>query len=234
MKQGRDPFYEEDELLPPYMTPLSLLGNHRSVIFYSSREHWVAIFDQECMGSTDHNIHEGRILTSDEYTSWLEEGEGEQDPDGVDENELESDGDNEEDEEEDEGDGRGSEGAHWDEMSSRPAGRVLRDIIRWYHELVETPGGGEQSAQSGEAWEPELLKPLYRKHGWPGSHFDGDAFLMDLVRTDAARAAKGRFTRNIRVCESRLKDSGPDGPHFVKMKEREEAPETAEELWVAR
>lgn len=39
VKQGRDPFYEEDELLPPHMTPLSLLGNHRSVIFYNSREH---------------------------------------------------------------------------------------------------------------------------------------------------------------------------------------------------
>lgn len=239
VKQGRDPFYEENEneLLPPHMTTLSLLGNHRSVIFYNSREHWIAIIDQECDGSTDHNLHEGRIIPNDEFGSWHEEGEGEQDPDGVDEDELEGDGDGEEgeeDEEEDEDDGSDGEGNHWDEMSGRPAGRVLRDIIRWYYELVETPGGGEQSAQSRQAWEPELLKPLYRKHGWPGSHFDGDAFLVDLDCTYAVRTAESRFTMDIKVLQAHLKDFGPDGQDFAKMKEREAAAETVEDLWIAR
>ena len=81
---------------------------------------------------------------------WDEEGEGEQEQNGVDEDEAECDGSDEEAEDEDEGDGSDGEGAHWDEMSSRPAGRVLRDIVRWYHELIETPGA-ESSPHSPAA-----------------------------------------------------------------------------------
>lgn len=165
---------------------------------------------------------------------WDEEGEGEQEQNGVDEDEAECDGSDEEAEDEDEGDGSDGEGAHWDEMSSRPAGRVLRDIVRWYHELIETPGGGEQSAQSGGGWEPEILKPLYQKHGWPDSRFDGDAFLVDLARADASRTVEGQFTGKLRQLKTRLELDGPGGPRFARMKETEAAAETAEDLWVAR
>lgn len=183
VKRGRDPFYEDDgdDQLPPYMTPLSLLGNHRSVIFYNSRKHWIAIYDQESDGSSDHNIYEGcspyrsdEDTAGDETTSEDGEGQNEDDEDGTDEGEDEDDGD--------------EQGSSWDEMASRPAGRVLRDIVRWYHDLVETPGGGEQSAQAGDGgWDVELVKPLYQKHGWPEPHFDGDAFLADRDRAVAAR-----------------------------------------------
>lgn len=33
VERGRDPFHEDGTLLPPYMTPLSLLGNHQRVNF---------------------------------------------------------------------------------------------------------------------------------------------------------------------------------------------------------
>ena len=54
VERGRDPFHEDGTLLPPYMTPLSLLGNHQSVIFYNARRHWISICDHESGGSTDH------------------------------------------------------------------------------------------------------------------------------------------------------------------------------------
>ena len=34
------------------------------------------------------------------------------------------------------------------------------------------------------------MKPLYRKRGWLGENFDGDAFLMDQARADAAGSVK--------------------------------------------
>ncbi len=40
---------------------------------------------------------------------------------------------------------------YWDEMDARPAANVLRDIVCWYHELVETPGGAVWDA--GTEWE---------------------------------------------------------------------------------
>lgn len=49
---------------------------------------------------------------------------------------------------------------------------------------METPGGGEQS---GPEWDAELVRPLYPKHGWPGPDFDGNAFLADQARADAAQ-----------------------------------------------
>lgn len=229
VKQGRDPFYKEDEdnQLPTYMTPLSLLGNHRSVIFYNSRKHWVAIIDQEYEGTTDHNIDEGRIpideddedAARDQDIGKGEEGGGEED--GV-------------DEDEDKDDDSDDEGRSWDELTSRPAGNVLRDIVRWYHELVETPGGGEQSAQFGGRWYAEILKPLYRKHGWPDSHFDGDGFLVDLARADAAETAESSFTGEGNLLNARLKLDGPDGLNSERMKKAEAVAETAEDLWLAR
>jgi hypothetical protein len=59
---GRDPFYgspsgsfdeEGGEYIRPWVTPLSLLGNHQSVIIYDAREHRIWIIDQESWASTD-------------------------------------------------------------------------------------------------------------------------------------------------------------------------------------
>jgi hypothetical protein len=61
--QGRDPFYASPEgadfdaeggpYIRPWVTPLSQLGNHGSVIFYDARSHKIWIIDQEGWSSTD-------------------------------------------------------------------------------------------------------------------------------------------------------------------------------------
>lgn len=226
--QGRDPLWaggedEPAELLRPWMTPLSVMRNHRQVLVYDARRHAVMIFDQMNCGSCDRNLYEGAVFSSEgvdgrvryfrkredggeeevgveearqlgrggeggdengeQVTQEGEENAGEEEEGGSggkceDEDE---EGDEEEDEEEEE------EENYWDERDARPAGDVLRDVNRWYHELVELPGGGENDALS---WDPEVVKPLYRKHGWPGEDFDGDAFLLDKVRVEAAQQVK--------------------------------------------
>ena len=70
-------------------------------------------------------------------------------------------------------------------MDALLATDVLRDVVRWYHELVVTPGGDVWDA--GTAWREETVRALYRKHGWPGEDFDADAFVEDQARaTDGA------------------------------------------------
>ncbi|KAJ9390866.1 hypothetical protein DTO063F5_1310 [Paecilomyces variotii] len=63
VEQGRDPFYgdpqgddfevEDGPYIRPWVTPLSQLGNHQSVIIYDAREHQIWIIDQEGWSSTD-------------------------------------------------------------------------------------------------------------------------------------------------------------------------------------
>ncbi|GAD92276.1 hypothetical protein NFIA_095430 [Paecilomyces variotii No. 5] len=63
VKRGRDPFlvgpYGDDfeaeggPYIRPWVTPLSQLGNHQSVIIYDAREHRIWIIDQEGWSSTD-------------------------------------------------------------------------------------------------------------------------------------------------------------------------------------
>jgi hypothetical protein len=59
VKQGRDPFYadSEEEAMHPWMTPLSMLGNHGIVIIYNAREHCMGTLDQGSGGSTDLNLY---------------------------------------------------------------------------------------------------------------------------------------------------------------------------------
>ncbi|KAL1870047.1 hypothetical protein Plec18167_007565 [Paecilomyces lecythidis] len=64
VKRGRDPFYaspredadfenENGPYIRPWVTPLSKLGNHQSVIIYDAREHRIWIIDQLGWSSTD-------------------------------------------------------------------------------------------------------------------------------------------------------------------------------------
>ncbi|KAF2492869.1 hypothetical protein BU16DRAFT_564176 [Lophium mytilinum] len=67
VRQSRDPLYsgwesnggkgdwdgEDGEYIRPWVTPLSLLGNHQSVIIYDARKHRIWIIDQESGESTD-------------------------------------------------------------------------------------------------------------------------------------------------------------------------------------
>lgn len=117
-------------------------------------------------------------------------------------------------------------------MNGRPAGNVLRDIVKWYHELIETPGGG---SCSGGEWDSEIVKPLYRKHRWPNADFDGDAFLVDQARATAAASAKSsseELIRQVRALKGWLQDE--DGPDMRQMRDRLAAAETDDEQWLTR
>lgn len=221
--QARNPMYaeEESEKMRLWMTPLSMLGNHQSVIIYDAKDHLVGIYDQESMESSDRNIEEGKIFMvaredgTERYFRVLEDkteeecgveewerqvrgGEGESEGDEEDGEEDEEDNNSsdeqiEGDEENDDEDDQEEEDENqWDEMQARPAPNVLRDIARWYRELVDVPGGGEHS---GWQWQEEITRPLYLKHGWPGDDFDGDAFLVDQARAYVMDCAKDEFAK---------------------------------------
>lgn len=66
---SRDPFYMEDEreTLRPWMTPLSLMGNHSTVLIYDAKRHAIGMFSQENIGdSTDHNYDDEITDDSDD------------------------------------------------------------------------------------------------------------------------------------------------------------------------
>lgn len=143
----------------------------------------------------------------------------------------ETDEDYDEDEDDESSD---REGGDWEEMDSRSAGDVLRDIIRWFHELTEAPGRGDLSCVE---WDPDVVRPVYRKHGWPGSDFDGDAFRVDLARANAYSKAQGHiahFRHEVEGKKAWLIENEPNGSNYIRMKEAEEEANTVEELWVAR
>ncbi|KAH8895947.1 hypothetical protein GQ53DRAFT_792419 [Thozetella sp. PMI_491] len=177
IKRGRDPLYacpegddfnaENGPYMRPWMTPLSMLGNHRSVIIYDALKHRIWILDQENVGSIDPNINQ--FLTDD----------GEVDDD--------EDDDDEEDEDEDLEENLNENSL--DEADNRPAGDVLRDIKTWYRTLEQLPGGGEEAGPEWSHWEDMDLAALYRQHGWP-DNFDGDAFEVDQMRRRCAIEAK--------------------------------------------
>ncbi|KAK4445490.1 hypothetical protein QBC34DRAFT_472410 [Podospora aff. communis PSN243] len=73
----------------------------------------------------------------------------------------------------------------YDAFQGRRAENVLRDMNQWFEELVETPWGYEEVDRF--FWDAELVIPIYRKHGWPGDDFDGDAFEADHRRAYVAR-----------------------------------------------
>ncbi|KAJ5115671.1 hypothetical protein N7456_000019 [Penicillium angulare] len=62
-EQGRDPFYgdpsepnfedEDGPYIKPWVTPLTSLGNHGSVLLYDTRRHVIWIIDQESWDTTD-------------------------------------------------------------------------------------------------------------------------------------------------------------------------------------
>ena len=253
VKQGRDPFYSDDdnERLLPCMTSLSLLGNHQTVIVYNAKTHWIGMYDQESGGSSDPNIHEWDVpveegLVGEEEREGREEEEedkvGEDDGDdgdgGDEEDEDEDDDEGEgegEDEDEDEGEGEEDEDeedeSYWYEMDGRAAPNVLRDMVKWYEELSEVPGGADDTP--GE-WREEISVPVYRKHGWPSADFDGDAFEVDLFRAKAAFEVKETVEEpidNFRRCEAVI------GYHTKRLAEattRLEFTETIDDAWVAR
>ncbi|KAB8207924.1 hypothetical protein BDV34DRAFT_223123 [Aspergillus parasiticus] len=76
IEQGRDPFhicpgdddYEDEDgpYMRPWVTALSLIGNHQSVILYDARRHRIWIIDQESWDTTDPAIRRNPDRAVDE------------------------------------------------------------------------------------------------------------------------------------------------------------------------
>ncbi|KAE8168559.1 hypothetical protein BDV40DRAFT_307227 [Aspergillus tamarii] len=161
IEQGRDPFhimpgddgYEDEDgpYMRPWVTALSIIGNHQSVIVYDARRHRIWIIDQESWDTTDPAIRGNPYRVDGEEYECGERSDNEN---------------------------------SFQHIPSRPAGDVLRDIIRWYRSLEILPGGGENS---GQEWDSDELplRELYFKHGWP-DNFNGEAFRVDQLRHAAS------------------------------------------------
>lgn len=123
----------------------------------------------------------------------------------------------------------------WDEMEARPASNVLRDIIRWYRELVEVPRRGERT---GEESERKIVEPLYRKHGWPGKAFDGDAFQVDQARVYAMERVEydaGEPLRKLEALRGAKKWQGErDAAAMRQAQENFAGATNVDEEWTAR
>ncbi|KFZ02678.1 hypothetical protein V500_00030 [Pseudogymnoascus sp. VKM F-4518 (FW-2643)] len=220
-------------------------GNHRSVIIYNARNHCIWIYDQESGGSTDHNLLEGcKVFSREEYERSQEEsrevseasGEGEEDEEeGGDDEDGEYDEGGQDDEDEDEDEDEENTDEFYDENDGRPAANVLRDIIKWYHELIELPGDGDES---GALWDSEILLPLYPKHGWPSETFDGDAFEVDQVRAAATKVAKESAEQPINEVQKHNAWVSDVGGYRKRERAdqlaRKAAATTDDELWIAR
>lgn len=81
VKQGRDPFYADSEkdAMRPWMTPLSMMGNHQSIIIYSARKHCIWILDQTSGRSSDHGLLGQATDVRQAFESKEEKGESKQD-----------------------------------------------------------------------------------------------------------------------------------------------------------
>ncbi|KAM0329997.1 hypothetical protein ACHAQA_004166 [Verticillium albo-atrum] len=285
IEEGRDPMFadNEEEVMRPWMTPLSSIGNHSTAILYDAREHVIGLYAQLAGASSDPNINEGRtFITAEEFSALSPEvdhvggdesgsesdtsddrghdmkrrkqdregsgelmGENAEEDDGHDDgnsggeeddsNEEEDDSNEEEDdsnEEEDDSEDDDPQGDNvWDDMDSRPAPNVLRDMVLWYENLTELPGG----EQSGQLWATHIIQPLYLKYGWPGPDFNGNAFLVGQARAFAAQTAKYNADEPLRKVES-LKYWLQDEDTPTMRQDREAiAKETDVELeWLAR
>ncbi|KAH6688886.1 hypothetical protein F5X68DRAFT_274942 [Plectosphaerella plurivora] len=226
---ARDPFFRGDDrpegLMRPWMTPLSCLGNHQTVIIYDARKHEIGMVDQESMGTTDHNIYDGfRPVTGQQRELIIDNGGGEDEQmtDEEEDEDEEDDDDEEEDEDEEEN--------IWDEMTSRHARDVLCDMVSWYNTLTETPGG----PHSGIKWEPRLTTSLYTKHGWPDVDFDGDAFLVSQARAAAVDRVKyetEKPLRDVEQAKSVVQYGNTDTPI---LREAVAKAENIDDEWLAR
>lgn len=239
VEQGRDPFYaspegdfdaENGQYIRPWATPLSLLGNHGTVLIYDGKQHRIWAVDQEGWSTTDPALCSEQLLkgtshevvheksdwgddSSEDYMSDGSEGdlshisgnssEFWSDESDVARSEIDHLCEDQQDDQADFDEGfdildrgeqqeaeeatRSKNTNSFDHIPSRPAGDVLRSINQWYRELKEVPGQGEYS---GLEWmEPEILRPLYLRNGWPDA-FDADAFEVDKARTYGAQRAK--------------------------------------------
>lgn len=201
---------DPEQALRPWTTALARFGSFGKLVVYEAKRHVVFFVDNHSYENGDPGLR-GRIERLNEETgevehyeipygggspevrivdveAWKRENEWEADDDDDEEEgegeEQEEDGDDEDKNEDEESEPQ----IPWDYFDSRPAGAVLRDILRWYRELSDVPG----CAKWEEEWVDyeDELRALYRKHGWPGEDFDGDAFDLDRARVKPAAEIK--------------------------------------------
>ncbi|KAK4178064.1 hypothetical protein QBC36DRAFT_325710 [Triangularia setosa] len=249
VEDGRNTMYADDrrEQMRPWMTPLSLLCNHMSVLFYDSKRHRIGIFEQCDNWSRDRGLREedgarvqlayaGHLekvcegVDSDESDESAEEGESD-DSDGERERKRRK-----KNQKRDDGHPRlgcGSKGPNiYDDMPSRPAGDVLRDILREYETLEEVPWVYEHG--SGREW-PGGVKELFFKHGWPRPDFDVEAFELDRMRVAAMERVRGDAMEVFkRVDREKRRVEEGNGPDMLLLRRQIATAETPDEEWMAR
>ncbi|MAB46853.1 MAG: hypothetical protein CMN67_15815 [Sphingomonadaceae bacterium] len=259
VEEGRNPLYDdledEDEDMKggmrPWMTPLSLLGNHRSVIIYDAKKHCIGIIDHETCGSTDKNIDLGYFQPArsgsnyhDDSTRDKGESEGFMEVESEDLDKSQSgvtDQDNEEMDDE------GGEDEEWedvddddvvaesendekgiyDSMASRHAPDVLRDIAKWFEDLAEIP---ERAGVDSD-----VNREIYQKNKWPTSDFDVNTLLVDQARAEAAASAKYESEEPIREAskyQGWIKDE--DGAVMRSFRDAVKNARGEDELWLAK
>ncbi|VBB81493.1 Putative protein of unknown function [Podospora comata] len=243
VKDARNTFYTEDrrEQMRPWMTPLSLCCNHSAVLFYDSRRHRIGIFSQCDDWSKDKALRARHGDTKLGLTP-------------VDDLEVESDSEPSSEDEGSERDsddetrsrkkmkkhyhprlGCGSQGRNvWDDMPSRPAGDVLRDILREYETLEEVPWVYEHG--SSRDW-PTGVKQLFFKYGWPGKQFANnvEAFELDKMRLAAMGTLRRRakdICEQVKQAKERVEER--NGPDFLLLRRQIATAETPDEEWIAR
>lgn len=206
VEDGRNPFYaeDEDEMMKPWMTPLSMIGNHETSIIYSARTHSIWIFSQSGFGSVDPGL--GVQSRSASPAPYDDESENESE-----EGEMEDDD-------------------YYSKTDCRPASNVLRDINKWYKQLKELPGGGQHSPAD---WDQALTKPLYVKHGWLTGNFNSDAFQVDRIRSFALREVKQTPRKPFEELEHLQRTAGSEDD-ISKLTQQVESATTTQAEWDAR
>ncbi|KAK3989933.1 hypothetical protein QBC44DRAFT_395427 [Cladorrhinum sp. PSN332] len=233
----------------PHMTALSLLGNHVGAILYDAKWHKLGIFGQESgdwnydhgMRENTREVEEAEQGNEEEILEVRDEEEKKDEDEDEDEGDGEEGEDDEDDEEEEEKEEEeeGEYGPDWNEygelmMNTRSAGELLRDMNKWYLELRETPGGGDPTCVD---WNREMVKPLYVKHGWPGLDFDGDAFLVDLVRArtlDSVKYSAEEPLRQVQCYKGWLASWDFQGVGLGKLGQQVSGAKTVDGEWLAR
>lgn len=170
LAETRDPLYMENDefVMKPWTTALSTMGNDGIVLVYCAKTDRVFMTTQSALTSCD------PVVTGEaEFETTGNQG-GDQDHHDQDVGETESENRDDDDDE---------SPTFWEPENGRDAHTVLQDIKLWYEKLLVLPGGGEESELIWDS--PNAIKALYQKHGWPSASFDGDGFLVDLLRTYA-------------------------------------------------
>ncbi|KAK4226843.1 hypothetical protein QBC38DRAFT_545641 [Podospora fimiseda] len=201
--------------IPPHMTHLFTMAQYVGDIFYDSKQHKIAIYGLRLDGDFS-GYDLGGTANNEDNQEEIEKA------------------DKEEKEEGDSESGTNTNRYAERMKNALPADKVLQEMHNWLLDTNVTPGGSPYSTIN---WPEDVIKPLYVKHGWPGLDFDGNAFLVDLVRTRAIERIKYFATlplHKIKDQKSRVKALDPTGTRLEELKKTISEAKTVDEEWLAR